>query len=56
MVAKGEVFDGCVMILYTILGVRPYTAIWENGKDVDTVGNKTIWMFGSFGLCIEYIF
>ena len=21
-----------------------------------TVGNKTIWMFGSFGLCIEYIF
>ena len=22
----------------------------------DTVGNKTIWMFGSFGLCIEYIF
>ena len=20
-----------------------------------TVGNKTIWMFGSFGLCIEYI-
>ena len=21
-----------------------------------TVGNKTVWMFGSFGLCIEYIF
>ena len=21
-----------------------------------TVGNKTIWMFGSFGLCIEYIY
>ena len=21
-----------------------------------TAGNKTIWMFGSFGLCIEYIF
>ena len=21
-----------------------------------TVGNKIIWMFGSFGLCIEYIF
>ena len=21
-----------------------------------TVGNKTIWMFESFGLCIEYIF
>ena len=23
---------------------------------LDTVGNKTVWMFGSFGLCIEYIF
>ena len=23
---------------------------------MDTVGNKTIQMFGSFGLCIEYIF
>ena len=21
-----------------------------------TVGNKTIWMFGGFGLCIEYVF
>ena len=21
-----------------------------------TVGNKTVWMFGSFGLCIEYIY
>ena len=32
MIAKGEVFDGCVMILYTILGVRLYTAMmgkWE---------------------------
>ena len=23
---------------------------------LDTVGNKTVQMFGSFGLCIEYIF
>ena len=32
MIAKGEVFDGCVMILGAILGVRPYTVImgkWE---------------------------
>ena len=32
MIAKGEVFNGCVMILCAILGVRPYTAImgkWE---------------------------
>ena len=32
MVAKGEVFNGCVMILYTIMGVRPYTAIMEKWK------------------------
>ena len=32
MVAKGEVFDRCVMILYTVLGVRPYTAIMEEWK------------------------
>ena len=32
MVAKGEVFDGCVMILYTILGMRPYIAIVEKWK------------------------
>ena len=32
MVAKGEVFDGCVMILYAILGVRPYTAIMRELK------------------------
>ena len=25
------------------------------GPSVYTVGNKTIWMFGRFGLCIEYI-
>ena len=29
MIAKGEVFDGCMMILSGILGVRPYTAIME---------------------------
>ena len=29
MIAKGEVFDRCVMILCAILGVRPYTAIME---------------------------
>ena len=27
MITKGEVFDGCMMILSAILGVRPYTAI-----------------------------
>ena len=32
MIAKGEVFNTCVMILYTILGVRPYTAIIEKWK------------------------
>ena len=32
MIGKGEVFDGCEMILYTILGVRPYTAIIEKWK------------------------
>ena len=32
MVAKGEVFEGCVMILYAILGVRPYTTIMEKWK------------------------
>ena len=32
MIGKGEVFDGCEMILYIILGVRPYTAIIEKWK------------------------
>ena len=32
MNVKGEVFNGCVMILYTILEVRPYTAIVEKWK------------------------
>ena len=32
MIAKGEVFNGCVMILCAILGVRPYTAIMEKWK------------------------
>ena len=29
VITKGEVFDGCVMILCTIVEVRPYTAIIE---------------------------
>ena len=32
MITKGEVFNGCMMILSAILRVRPYTAImkkWE---------------------------
>ena len=29
MITKCEVFDGCEMILYAVLGVRPYTAIME---------------------------
>ena len=32
MIAKGEVFDRCVMIVCAILGVRPYTAIMEKWK------------------------
>ena len=32
MIAKGEVFNRCVMILCAILGVRPYTAIMEMWK------------------------
>ena len=32
MVARGEVFDRCVIILYAILGVRPYTAIMKKWK------------------------
>ena len=29
MITKDEVFDGCVMILSAILGVRPYTAMMK---------------------------
>ena len=29
MITKDEVFNGCVMILSAILGVRPYTAIMK---------------------------
>ena len=32
MIDKGEVFNGCVVILCTVLGVRPYTAIIEEWK------------------------
>ena len=32
MIAKGEVFNRCVMILCAILGVWPYTAIMEKWK------------------------
>ena len=34
------------------------TKVWAGGWGFPstTVGNKTIWMFGSFGLCIEYVF
>ena len=31
--------------------------IYKNIKEIYMlVGNKTVWMFGSFGLCIEYMF
>ena len=35
---------------------QPFTEVTLAAFHVYTVGNKTVQMFGSFGLCIEYIF
>ena len=52
-----NLFDMVSQGTKTIQGVlndlKKYAVWMIHLPDVYTVGNKTIWMFGSFGLCIE---
>ena len=59
---KGMAHAFRIRFLETFNAPRTYDILTDNqyklpnSNDGCTVGNKTVQMFGSFGLCIEYIF
>ena len=52
----------CSKIIVTVISKKDMGIAWQfpccsyHMDPLYTVGNKTIWMFRSFGLCIEFIF